>query len=66
MEKKNVAQDYVELSMPHDIFTEFSNLVRDGVPTLVVFKDALTGDIYTPEGAVTMTYSFGIKDELVS
>lgn len=53
--------DFVELTMPHEIFTEFSMQVRDGVPTTVVFKDAQTGDLYTPEDLVCMTY-FSAED----
>lgn len=47
---------YVHLMMPHNVFVDFSNQVRDGVPTLVVFEDAETGDMYCPEDNVTMTY----------
>ena len=48
--------DYVKLTMPHEIFVEFSNQVRDGVSTTLVFEDAETGDMYCPEDNVTMTY----------
>ena len=54
----------VELTMPHDIFLDFSNQVKDGVLTQLVFRDALTGDIYAPEGLVKMTYFYGIEEAL--
>ena len=58
--------EYVELTMPHDIFLNFSNQIRDGVPTQIVFKDELTGDMYAPEELVKMTYFYGIEDELMN
>lgn len=48
--------DYAELGMPHELFVEFSNHIKDGVPTQVVFVDDLTGDIYAPDDLIRMTY----------
>lgn len=48
--------EYAELTMPHELFVEFSNQIKDGAPTQVVFVDDLTGDIYAPDDLIRMTY----------
>lgn len=55
--------EYAELTMPHELFVEFSNQVKDGVPTQIVFVDEWNGDMYAPDDLVRMTY-FSVDEQL--